>query len=50
MMKSAAWRDAVVALFDVESYGKRLAMRIANARAAECGGLRPTHIFGQRPH
>jgi ubiquinone/menaquinone biosynthesis C-methylase UbiE len=50
MMKSAAWRDAFVALFDEESYGKRLALRIANARAAACGGLRPTHIFGQRAH
>lgn len=47
-MKSAEWQSAFVAAFDQQSYVKKLALRIANARAAECGGLRPTHLFGQR--
>ncbi len=49
MMKSNEWRDTFVQAFDEESYAKKLALRIANARAAECGGLRPTHLFGYRP-
>jgi SAM-dependent methyltransferase len=49
MMKSNEWRDTFVQAFDEESYTKKLALRIANARAAECGGLRPSHLFGYRP-
>jgi hypothetical protein len=48
-MKSNEWRDTFVQAFDEESYAKKLALRIANARAAECGGLRPSHLFGYRP-
>ena len=48
MMESSEWRSQFVAAFSEESYVKKLALRIANARAAECGGLRPTHLFGRR--
>ena len=43
------WRDPVVQAVGEESYARKLALRIANARAAECGGLRPTHLFGYCP-
>jgi SAM-dependent methyltransferase len=49
MMKGREWRESFVQAFGEESYAKKLALRIANARAAECGGLRPTHLFGYRP-
>ncbi len=49
MMESDEWRDQFVAAFGEESYAKKLALRIANARAAECGGLMPTHLFGRCP-
>ncbi len=43
------WRNMFVHAFGDESYEKKLALRIANARSAECGGLRPTQLFGYRP-
>jgi phosphoethanolamine N-methyltransferase len=49
MMESDEWRGQFVAAFGEESYAEKLALRIANARAAECGGLAPTHLFGKRP-
>lgn len=49
MMKENEWRDQFIQAFGEEEYEKKLALRIANARAAECGGLRPTHLFGYRP-
>lgn len=49
MMESDDWRRQFVDAFGAEGYTKKLALRIANARAAECGGLRPTHLFGTRP-
>ena len=49
MMKSDDWHRQFVDAFGEEGYAKKLALRIANARAAECGGLRPTHLFGSRP-
>jgi ubiquinone/menaquinone biosynthesis C-methylase UbiE len=48
MMESGEWRSQFVAAFGKENYTKKLAVRIANARAAECGGLMPTHLFGRR--
>ena len=48
MMKSDPWRDQFVAAFGQDGYEQKLALRMANARAAECGGLRPTHLFGAR--
>ncbi len=48
MMKSDDWRDPFVQAFGEETYARKLALRIANARAAQCGGLRPTHLFGYR--
>ena len=49
MMKGDDWRGQFVQAFGEESYARKLALRVANARAAECGGLRPTHLFGYRP-
>lgn len=42
MMESGEWRSQFVAASGEEGYAKGLALRIANAGAAECGGLRPT--------
>ncbi len=49
MMESEDWKSQYVAASGEEGYAKGLALRIANARAAECGGLMPTHLFGRRP-
>ena len=49
LMESDAGRAKFVEAFGEEGYASKLALRIANARAAECGGLRPTHLFGVRP-
>ena len=46
MMESDKWKNQFAAAFGEESYAKKLAVRVANARAAKCGGLRPTHLFG----
>ena len=48
MMRSDEWKNQSVKAFGEEYYADGLAVRIANARAAECGGLRPTHLFGRR--
>jgi len=48
MMKSDEWRNQYIAEFGEDNYTEGLVLRIANARAAECGGLRPTHLFGRR--
>ena len=48
MMESDEWRSQFVATLGEDNYTKKLAVRIANARAAECGGLMPTHLFGRR--
>ncbi|MFD1196716.1 class I SAM-dependent methyltransferase [Seohaeicola saemankumensis] len=48
MMESDEWRSQYVAVFGEEGYAKGLALRIANARAAACGGLRPTHLHARR--
>jgi phosphoethanolamine N-methyltransferase len=49
MMKSDEWQNQYIAEFGEDNYTEGLVLRIANARAAECGGLRPTHLFGRRP-
>lgn len=49
VMESETWRDRFVAALGEEAYEGKLTLRTANARAAECGGLRPTHMFGRRP-
>jgi len=48
MMEGDEWKGRFVAAFDEERYEKKLALREANAQAAQCGGLRPTHLFGKR--
>nr|WP_321251596.1 methyltransferase domain-containing protein [uncultured Ruegeria sp.] len=49
MMRGDAWRDRFVSAFGEDAYEKKLAVRIANARAAACDGLQPTHLFGRKP-
>ena len=43
------WKDRFVATLGKENYQSKLDLRLANARAAQCGGLRPTHLKGVRP-
>ena len=47
-MMETQWRDQYLAFRTEEEYHAGIALRLANARAAECGGLRPTHLFGSR--
>lgn len=49
MMTNEDWRNGFVLIFGADAYASKLALRVANAKAAECGGLRPTHLFGKRP-
>ena len=48
MMESDEWRDQFISAFGEENYANGLVLRKANAGAAACGGLAPTHIFGSR--
>ena len=48
MMRGDEWRESFVNRFGEEAYEKKLAVRIANGRAAACGGLQPTHLFGRK--
>ena len=48
MMRESQWRDRFVNAFGEEAYTRKLAVRDANGRAAACGGLQPTHLFGQK--
>lgn len=47
MMKTE-WRELYLATETEEEYRAGIALRLANAKAAACGGLRPTHLFGTR--
>jgi len=47
-MMETEWRDQYLAFRSEEEYRAGIALRLANAKAAECGGLRPTHLFGTR--
>ena len=49
MMRETGWREQFIRSFGRALYEQKLAHRQANARAATCGGLRPTHIFGSKP-
>ena len=48
MMRGDEWREGFVKRFGEEAYVKKVAVRIANGRAAACGGLQPTHLFGRK--
>ena len=48
MMRESKWRDRFVKAFGEEAYARKLAVRDANGRAAACGGLQQTHLFGQK--
>ncbi len=48
MMRGDEWRESFVNAFGEEAYEKKLAVRIANGRAAACGGLQPTHLIGRK--
>jgi len=48
MMRGDEWRENFVNAFGEEAYEKKLAVRIANGRAAACGGLQPTHLIGRK--
>jgi len=47
-MTETEWRDQYLAIRTEEEYRYGITLRLANARAAECGGLGPTHLFGRR--
>lgn len=48
MMHKDEWRDRFVDAFGKPAYEARLAVRAANGRAAACGGLQPTHLYGEK--
>ena len=48
MMHEPDWREQFVSAFGEAAYARKLAVRAANGRAAECGGLRLTHLYGQK--
>jgi len=48
MMRNPDWRSLFVEAFGEDGYQRKLAVRSANGRAAECGGLIPTHLFGTK--
>jgi ubiquinone/menaquinone biosynthesis C-methylase UbiE len=47
-MMQGQWKGRFVAALGEENYQSKLDLRLANARAAQCGGLRPTHLKGVR--
>jgi phosphoethanolamine N-methyltransferase len=48
MMNGAEWKDRFVNAFGKSAYEMKVAVRAANGRAAACGGLQPTHLFGEK--
>lgn len=48
MMRGDEWREKFVRAFGDDAYERKLAVRSANGRAAACGGLQPTHLFGRK--
>ncbi len=49
MMKSEEGQVKFIEVFGAKDYEQKLAVREANAEAAICGGLRPTHLYGTCP-
>lgn len=47
-MMETEWRDIYLATKTEDEYRAAIALRLANAKAALCGALRPTHLFGTR--
>lgn len=48
MMRKPEWRSLFVEAFGEDGYHRKLAVRSANGRAAEYGGLIPTHLCGTK--
>lgn len=48
MMQSAEWQEKFIAAFGVEELQKKMPATETNTKAALCGGLRPTHLFGTK--